>query len=146
MKTNFANVVLIGIIFLMILSSCKSHEKKVDDAFDIYKEDRNNFVDSSINKKTVIIKTFENSSEWYQFKTSIINKIRINESKIKEIKGRSNSNSNLLRKAKKLEDENNRLMAQIEEYQEELKVKLENFKMKMNNDLNEIAGELKDLK
>ena len=45
-----------------------------------------------------------------------------------------------------LEKDNNDLRKNMDQYKEEVKVMWENFKTKMNHDVNEIHIELKDIK
>ena len=50
-----------------------------------------------------------------------------------------------MNKLDNIEKDNNDLRRKIDEYDEEMKVKWENFKVKMNHDANEISIELKNI-
>ena len=72
-------------------------------------------------------------------------KILSNENKINQIKSIPGANAKLLRNVAGLEKDNNDLKRMMDEYNEEIKVKWENFKTKMTHNVNEIDIELKDL-
>ncbi|OFY84766.1 MAG: hypothetical protein A3F72_05775 [Bacteroidetes bacterium RIFCSPLOWO2_12_FULL_35_15] len=140
----------------MILVSCESHEQNTDNAFEQVKEEKmisnENDSDSVIKeiieepKKLESAMKNENPDEWTKFKIETEKKIRANENKIKEIKGIPNADSKLLRTIISLEKDNNDLRKQMDEYYEEMKVKWENFKTKINHNINEIGIQLKDIK
>lgn len=149
---NF-NLIKIGTLMSMILFSCESHEQKADEAFDLVKEEKMLSKDSSLKQREIIeepekkeiLKINQNMDEWTKFKTNIEKKILKNEDKIKVIKNVPNANTKLLRQVTNLEKENNDLRRQMNEYNEEVKLRWENFKLKINHDANEIDIELKDL-
>lgn len=149
MNTKF----ITGCFLVMMLASCQSHEQKADDAFDVVKQDKMLLKDSNMSSKEIIqepkkiefVKKSETPDEWTKFKFETEKKILTNEKKIKEIKSIPNANAKLLRKVTNLEKDNNNLRRQMDEYKEEVKVKWENFKVKMNHDVNEIGIELKDM-
>lgn len=159
MNTNFTSMIITGCFSAMILVSCESHEQKADDAFERVKEEKMMSKDSnSISKEIIQEPKFvtknaslngevgqENPDEWAKFKMETENKILANENKIKEIKGIPNTNAKLLKKVTFLEKDNNDLRRQMNEYSKEMKSKWENFKAKMNQDVNEIGIQLKDL-
>ena len=99
-------------------------------------------------KKTDVVKEKEKEhlTEWDKFKSETEKKILLNEDLIKEIKGKSNANAKLLKTMVSLEKDNNDLRKNMDQYKEEVKVMWENFKTKMNHDVNEIHIELKDIK
>lgn len=131
---------------IVILASCESHEKKVDDAFEQVRDERNLLKDNTNPRKEVEVKKYSKPDEWVSFKTETEIKLLTNEKKIKEIKNNANVSSSANKKLVILDKDNNDLRRQMDEYQEEVKVKLENFKAKINHDLNEIAIDLKDMK
>jgi len=138
----------------MILVSCGSHEKKTDDAFDRVKKERMLSKDSTIISKAIapepkvseLVKKNENPDEWTRYKIETEKKIHANEIIIREIKALPKANASLLRKVTGLEKENNDLRVKMDEYNEEVKVKWENFKGTMNHDVNEIGIKLKAMK
>lgn len=153
---NFISRIVAICTSAMILVSCQSHEQEPDQAFEQVKEEKmfsnKNDSDSIIKKiikepkKLESALKNENLDEWTTFKMETEKKIRSNENKIKEIKSTPNTDSKLLRAVINLEKDNNDLRKQMDEYKEEMKVKWENFKTKMNHDINEIGIELKDIK
>lgn len=150
---NFILIFLVGYFFVISLFSCTSHEQKADDAFDHVKEEKMLVIDNTktINdisidqKKAAVVEKNNNQDEWTRYKIEMGKKILSNENKIKEIKAMPNSSAKLRRNIASLEKDNNDLKRGMEEYKEEMKVKWENFKTKMNYDVNEIGIELKDL-
>lgn len=153
---NFFSRIVTVCFSVMILVSCESHEQEKDNAFEQVKEEKmtanENISDSVIKeiveepKKLGSAMKNENPDEWTKFKIDTEKKIRTNENKIKEIKGIPNADSKLLRTILSLEKDNNDLRKQMDEYHEEMKMKWENFKTKINHDVNEIGIELKDIK
>ena len=155
-NVNFILRIVTVCFSVMILVSCESHEQNTDNAFEQVKEEKmiSNENDSDSVIKEIIeepkklestIKN-ENPDEWTKFKIETEKKIRANENKIKEIKGIPNADSKLLRTIISLEKDNNDLRKQMDEYFEEMKVKWENFKTKINHGVNEIGIQLKDIK
>ncbi|MEK6614486.1 MAG: hypothetical protein AABZ32_00010 [Bacteroidota bacterium] len=151
MKTIFTSIIISGFFSALILTSCESHEQKADDAFENYKNEKMKLNDSDIianalvqeSNKTEFVKKNENVDDWTKFKIATEKKIRLNENKIKEIKVIPNENSKLLSKVERLEKNNNDLRSQMDQYNEEAKIKLEKFKESINQDVNDINVELK---
>jgi hypothetical protein len=135
----------------MVLVACESHEQKADDAFENVKEKKAMMKDSVTKElvpdsvKTEPLKEIERPDEWTQFKTETEKKIASNEIKIKKIKSIHNANAKLMKQVMSLEKDNNELRKEMDVYKEEVKVMWENFKTKINHDVNEISIELKDL-
>ena len=154
LKSNF--ILIIGCSLLTGVISCESHEQKADEAFEMVKEEKKLTKDTLLTiqditveeKKTDVVKEKEKEhlSEWDKFKSETEKKILLNEDLIKEIKGKSNANAKLLKTMVSLEKDNNDLRKNMDQYKEEVKVMWENFKTKMNHDVNEIHIELKDIK
>ncbi len=152
------NLLAVGLFFsALIFSSCESHEKKVDDAYDRVKEIKNTIKDTVKiyvkaekvleEKKKVIVKT-ETVDEWTLFKSETEDKIIASEDKIKELKLKKNSAENKAkfdRQITRLEQKNNDLRKRMNDYNQEVKVKWEKFKMEMNHDIDAIGIELKDV-
>jgi hypothetical protein len=153
-KVKYIPMILVGCLSVLVLTSCNPHVQKVDDAFDRIKKERmltadSNFVSKEIieeSLKTVPVKKVETLDEWTKFKQETENKIRINETKIKEIKGLHDANASMLKKVVGLEKDNNDLRKKMDKYNEEVKVKWEMFKASMNHNVNEISIELNALK
>jgi hypothetical protein len=153
-KAISITIILSSFLSVLFLTSCGSHKQKVDDAFDRVKKERmlladTNFVSKEIiqeSMKTAPVKTKETLDEWTKFKIETENKIRLNGTKIKEIKALPNANARLLKQVADLEKNNNDLKIEIDKYNEEVKVKWELFKVSMNHHVNEIGIELDALK
>ena len=151
--SRITSLIITSYILVTVLTACESHEQKADDAFENVKEQKIKMGDtlstlkestpSSI--KTEPSKKAEHQDEWTKFKTETENKIVANEIKIKKIKGIPNANAKLMKQVMSLEKDNNDLKKEMDEYREEVKVMWENFKTKINHDVNEISIELKDL-
>ncbi|MES2397444.1 MAG: hypothetical protein V4549_15650 [Bacteroidota bacterium] len=150
---NFTSIIISFCFSLMIFVSCESPEQKTDEAFEHVKEEKMMAKDSFIAEKEItkvptkveIIMKNESVDEWKKFKSETEKRILINENKIKEIKGIPDSNTKLYRQVTTLEKDNNDLRRQMDEYNEEMKVKWESFKVKINHDVNEIGIELQDI-
>lgn len=157
LKLNF--IIIIGCSLLTGVVSCESHEQKADEAFDTVKKEKKLTKDTLLTieditvediaveeKKPEVIKEKEHLSDWDKFKIETEKKILINEELIKEIKGKPNASSKLLKTMISLEKDNNDLRKNMDQYKEEVKVMWEKFKTKINHDANEIHIELKDIK
>lgn len=152
-KLIFNSIIIACCTVLVILFSCKPKEQKVDDAYKIVKKEKmlsndSDVIDNAMFQepvKTQLVKTNENMDEWTIFKIETEKKILTNEKKIKEIKDIPNTNANLLRKVSNLEKSNNELRNQMNDFNEEVKLKWETFKSTINHDVNEINIELKNL-
>ena len=153
MNTNFMIGLASAFLSISLLPSCDSHEQKPDDAFEIVKEEKKQLLDSDSlavvlikdEKKLIQEKNNDKQDEWLKFKNEIENKIVINERKIKQIKSTPNTNAKLLVKVAHLEQDNNDLRSQMDEYKEEEKLKWEKFQAKMKLDVSDINNELKDI-
>ena len=166
-RTTIFIALALALMSLFLFSSCESHEQTADDAFELVKQEKKagtydtisivNDTISSVSKpqvvketpvisKVVIVqKKAENLDEWTVFKLEVEKKILNNESKIKVVKSNSSSNSKLLKKLITLEKENNDLRRQMNEYAEEMKIKMETFKANLNQNVSNIDLEIKDL-
>ena len=150
---NFTSIIISCCFSLMIFVSCESPEQKTDDAFELVKEEKMMAKDSfiaereitKVKSKVEVVMKNESVDEWKKFKFETEKRILINEKKIKEIKGIPDSNTKLYRQVVTLEKNNNDLRRQMDEYYEEMKVKWESFKVKINHDVNEIGIELQDI-
>ncbi|MDP1745574.1 MAG: hypothetical protein Q8L90_08355 [Bacteroidota bacterium] len=150
---NFTSIIISCCFSLMIFVSCESPEQKTDDAFELVKEEKMMAKDSfiaereitKVKSKVEVAMKNESVDEWKKFKFETEKRILINEKKIKEIKGIPDSNTKLYRQVVTLEKNNNDLRRQMDEYYEEMKVKWESFKVKINHDVNEIGIELQDI-
>lgn len=139
--------------FMILISSCESHEKKADDAFDQFKEEKKLIHDSETLtieikpdiKNEITSKKTENTDDWTKLKNEIDKRIKGNENSIKHIKNSASTDSKILKKLTRLEDENNDLKKQIDEYIIDMKLKLEQFKTKIDKDTGELEVELKAL-
>lgn len=150
-KIKLSNILLLSIL---ILSSCQSTEKKLDDAFDMVKKEKIDSGSSTIVIKNVVEEPKQsvqiikntNEDEWKLFKLEMEKKIKLNETLIIGLKKATDSNSKTQRKIISLEKENDNLRRQMDDYHEAIKVEWENFKTKLDHQANQIAIELKDIK
>jgi hypothetical protein len=153
MKAIFFKI-RVGIFFSgIILISCTSSEKKDDNAFQQYKQDKITSSDTTLTDSTmlattnkpVVVKKNENQDEWTIFKTETEKKILANENKIESIKVDPKSSSKLVTKATRLEKDNDDLRNELVIYNQEEKARWEKFKAKMNNDVNGINDQIKNM-
>jgi chromosome segregation ATPase len=154
LNDKFISIILTGFLSAMIITSCGSRGQKPDDAFDRVKKVRMLSNDSSFTSDEVLkesmkrepVKNAEYQDEWTKYKNEMEKKIQLNEKTIKEIRGLTDANTDLLKKLTNLEKANNDLRIKIAEYNEEVKVKWEKFKASLNQNVNEIDIELNALK
>ncbi len=166
-RTTIFIVLALALMSLFLFSSCESHEQTADDAFELVKQEKKDGTyDSTVivtdtlstistpqvvkeqpvtSRNILIQKKTENIDEWMLFKTEIEKKIIVNEKKITAVKSTSTTNSKLLKKLTILEKENNDLRRQMNEYTEEMKIKMETFKANLNQNVSNIDLEIKDL-
>jgi hypothetical protein len=153
MKLNSISIAVNFFLSLMVLASCESHEKKTNDAFDNFKEEKMMSEDSIMTGKEAAqevnkvepVKINENPDEWVKFKNEAEKRITTNENKIKKLKHMSDSDVKLFKKISHLEKNNDDLRRQLKEYEEEMKVNLEKFKERVMVDASEIDLKLKDI-
>jgi hypothetical protein len=148
-------------LFLIAISSCHSHEQKPDDAFENIKEQKKLNKDSvppvpeiisdqkkteiiSSQKKTEVVPKSENQ-DWVSFRMGMEEKIIMNTLKIKSLKAAPESNTKQLRKVARLEKNNTDLRKQMDDYAADAKARQEKFRTSMNQDVNDIGTELKDM-
>lgn len=150
MKTNFITSCFIA----TLLFSCESKEQNMDDAFAQVKEekmlledsinDSHELIDDSI--KTTVVKIQQVTiNEWSSFMLEIEKKININEQTIKAIKSIPNYSVKLFKKVATLEETNNNLKIKIKDYQEDEKLKMENFKQTIYLEVQEIDNQLNEM-
>ncbi len=158
MKTHFVTQLIIILVLLLSLVSCESHEQKTDVAFENFKEGKLSqkedvaIPEDTSEKRAVIIKTpikvqktTEGENDWTKFKCEIEKKIIKNEIQINEIKAKANLTTKELKKASSLEKENNDIRRKMDEFKEDEKMKWEKFKLTIDQDVNDINVELKDI-
>ena len=160
MNTNFTLKITALCFLSLAIVSCESHEQKADEAFERVKEDKLATKDDDtgtiipvetvatettveLAKPEIVIKTI-NTDEWSKFKLELDKKILAGETKIKAIKATPNANSDLISDLTGLEKDFNDLRSKMDEYNEEMKVELGKFRVKMNHEVNVIAIELND--
>ena len=154
LNQNITLTIFLGCLLGIIITSCGSHVKKPDDAFDLVKKERmmsndSSFVSKEIiqeSMKTELVKKTEILDEWTKFKLETEKKIRLNEIKIKKIRDLTDLNGNLRRKLTKLEKDNDNLKSRLDEYNEEVKARWEMFKASISHSANEICIELDAVK
>jgi hypothetical protein len=150
---NFIRIIITAYI-LILLTSCGSHSQKADEAFNRVKKEKmltpdSNLIQNALRQEPAskpIVKKKEVQDEWTRYKLETEKKIHENENIIREIRTFPKSNSYLLRKVAGLEKENINLSSKLDEFNVEMKMKLENFKALMNHDVYEIGIKLKEVK
>jgi hypothetical protein len=154
MNKNYFTMLSTGLLIAIITSSCESHETKADEDFTIYKNEKMMAKDSEIKPqetlqvvpKIIQQKKIDTYSDWTKFKNETEKKITINENKIKELKNNSAITSKTLKKIIHIEEDNNDLRKQMDDYKEEMKMMWDNFKTKIDEDVTKINAELNDIK
>ncbi|MDD5186294.1 MAG: hypothetical protein PHS84_13635 [Paludibacter sp.] len=151
-KTNLIRLIII-VSLTTIVASCESHGQKTGAAFEAVKEKRLITNDSDSVNKAMIQEPIKNKDEKqnpipddrtvYMLETE--KRIRSNKNKINEIKNHPIAYTNS-RKVNSLENDNNNLIIKLDEYNKDEKLKWELFKADMNQHVNEISIELKEIK
>lgn len=151
-------------IFLICTSavmfvSCESKEQSSDFAYDRVKEekmmsnDNLNYEDGiAIDSNSKIQETKfispqiyskkTNIDQWIKFKTETENKLLSNERQIQKIKNNTNSNAKQLKKALNLEEDNNDLKKQLDEFNLERKSMLEKCMIRIDKDMLDLTSKL----
>ena len=149
MKTNFITSCFVAVL----LFSCESKEQNMDDAFAQVKEEKM-LLEDSINDSqeivedsiTTVVKIQQvKINEWSSFMLEIEKKIILNEQTIKTIKSIPNYSVKLFKKVATLEETNNNLKIKIKDYQEDEKLKMENFKQTIYLEVQEIDNQLNEI-
>lgn len=150
MKTNIITSCFIAIL----LFSCESKEQNIDDAFTQVKEEKM-LLEDSINDMqeliedsitTTVVKIQQVTiDEWSSFMLEIEKKIKTNEQTIMAIKSVPNYKVKLFKKVATLEETNNNLKIKIKDYQEDEKLKMENFKQTIYLEAQEIDNHLNEM-
>ncbi|MDO8999645.1 MAG: hypothetical protein Q7W45_07770 [Bacteroidota bacterium] len=148
---NLMLKLITGSFIILLIFSCESHEKKADDAFDQFKEEKKILHDSEIltneiipaEKKEITVKKVDKTDDWTKLKNEIDKRTQTIENSISRIKSDGATDSKTLKKLTYLEDENNKLKKQLDEYIISMKLKLEQFKTKIIQDTQDLEAELK---
>ena len=138
---------------IIVLASCESHEQKVDEAFNEFKNEKMAKKDSvyvyidttSAVEKSKTSKKHEKIDEDSKFKKSIENSVHVNELTIKKLKAIPNVSIKTLKKIVHLEEVNNSLFKQLNDYEEEAKNNRKSFEEKIKQQVNELDVDLKTL-
>lgn len=153
MKVNSKSSIVKICLALLTLASCESHEQKADEAFNHFKEEKTVSNDSNLNdlvikeeiKKIAIVKKNENLDDWTKFKMKMEKKMFMNENLIKQIKDMPDQSSKFYRKVTSLEKDNINLNKKMDKYKEEMKANFDKFQLDINQNIDEINNELKDM-
>jgi len=139
----------------LLFTSCESHESAADDAFEEVKKEKGNLgvVDENLTTidtvqskdKIKYVSQKASSSDWTLFERDMEQKILVNETKIKELKASSTTNRKNLLRVLDLEKENLNFRQDLMTFKQEEKIRLETFKLKMNQDVSDIDVELKSM-
>ena len=140
-----------SVIAIVLLASCESHEQKSDEAFNQFKDEKIAKKDSiyvyidttAAAEKNQRAKKHEKIDEDTKFKKSIENSVHANELVIKKLKATPNLNIKTLKKIVHLEEANNNLLKQLNDYDEEVKKNRKSFEEKINQEVSELEVNLK---
>lgn len=141
---------------VIFITSCESHEKKVDDAFERVKQSKMNGTDSITTNTNLPVKEPEIKvivknelvDEWQLFKNETDLKLNGSDAQIKVLRGKNikfENKNKFEKQTKELEQKNNDLRKRMNDYNEERKLVWEKFKLEINHDIDEIGIELKDI-
>jgi hypothetical protein len=150
MSLNFKYLLPACTFIVLSIVACESHIQGADDAFDQVKEEKSKIQSSptttqDVKKEPVkleLVTVTQAVDEWTVFKISIEKKISLNELKIKELKASPDANSKLLKKIAALEEDNRNILKEMNDYNEEVKLKWETFKATVNHTIKEIDIEI----
>ena len=154
LSKKYISMILTTCLFVLLISACGSHEEKADEAFDLVKKEKMMSADTTNLSEVIIqqpggtdlLNRTVNLDEWAKYRIEIERKIHSNGNKIKAIKDISYTNDSLLLKITGLENENNYLIIKMDQFNEEVKLKREQFKVSMNQNLNKIRIELNTMR
>jgi len=150
----FAQIFGLLLLILLLNSSCGSSDAQSDVARDFVKQEivaTNDTVvvidepsEKSSDKKEK--KSNQNENEFSEFKKDIEKRIAMNESKVKNMMKKSKrKSSSFIEKLNLLDQENENLKIEVEEYQLTSASKLERFKLKMYDKVDHLSIELDQL-
>jgi hypothetical protein len=153
LKIYFPIVIITSCFTAALLTSCGPPIKKPADAFDLVKKERmlsddSSFVSKEImqaSMKTEAVKKVEIVDEWTKFRLETEKKIRMNDTKIQNIKNLPDLKTSIRKKLASLEKDNYNLKSSLEEYQAELKAKWEAYKSSVTHGANAIGDELSSI-
>lgn len=146
-------LILSATLCSFITAGCESHEPKVKDDFEEYKQDKQLATDSdSITKQAEFIKlktesviAKESTDEWVVFTILMEKKLQSNTGKIKSIRADKNASVKTLSRANRLEGDNADIRKKMDEYNADAKERMKSFSEKMKTDADAIQTELKEL-
>ncbi len=152
-KTNLIQLIIIFSLST-IIASCESHGQKTGAAFEEVKEEKLLTNDSDSVNKAMIQEPIKNVDENQKqipddravYKQETVKRIKSNENIINAMKSHPIAYDNYFRKVTSLEKDNNDLIIRLDEYNKDEKLKWEMFKAEMNQHVNEIGIELKEIK
>lgn len=156
MKNIISNLATIGLFSGILLIACDSSAKKVALAKDKVQIDDENFVAAKEDLKqsledSLTLVQRDSLTSWQKFKKESEEKISDNEKRITELKaGIAGKSKDIKAGYKKsindLNLKNDSLKTRISDYKDDKKESLENFKEKINSDINDISESLKRIK
>ncbi len=153
MKTQLTKTYLSAFFFALLLTACESHEQKPDEAYKKVKWDKTQSEEApAIIKATVPktvqpaeIKKIDMPTEWQTYRIEMENRIKATEAKIEDIKATANLKAKDLKKLSVLEKSNNDLRNELNEFNREVKIQWESFKMEMAEVMGQIDTDLQEL-
>ncbi len=133
---------IIPVVFVALsLFACESHEKHSDEAYERVKAQKS----AHRVKKQSENRKVETVDEWQRFKIEIEKRILANEKIIKQLKKTPNPSAKLTRRLERIEKDNSAIIAQLVDYQTNVKAMLVDFKLKTGEEVTRIDSELKEL-
>lgn len=154
MTTNFISKITVCFLMPLILFSCESQEQNIDDAFAEVKKEKM-FLEDSINDsqemvndslKTTVVQIQQITvNNWTVFIQELDKKIIKNEQIIAALKSTPNYSIKLLKKVASLEENNSDLKRKVTEYQNDEKLKMEDFKKTILIETKEIDTQLNEM-
>lgn len=152
-KTVLSSKLIIGCFSVILFCACGAKEQKGDDAFERVKAEKllsndTSLVDKAMLQESKIVATVkqkERVDEQTSFKIELEKKILSNQVAINELKTSPSFNAKSLKTISKIEQDNNELRKQFDEYIEAAKLNWENFKKDMDRDMDIVDNAVKDL-
>jgi hypothetical protein len=141
---TFFNSIFIGCCCIgFTMFSCQTPEQKVDDAFSKAREEKMT-PDSVVIKETKYVNRPQILNEYASFKAQSEKQIISNSEVILKLKSRPGQNVKMAANVIRLEKDNLELTAQLQAYEQEVQLNLKNFKLKIDQQVADLAIAIKD--
>jgi hypothetical protein len=141
MKTNFLRNALLGLITVVVVSSCASTDAKTENDEEIIQDEKTNLaaVTQELNQARV-----DSVNEYILFKKESEIKLKENDMKIANLKEKMKANKKAIqlkyqKKVDELNEKNLKLQEEIKNYKESDKSKWNTFKLEFNHKMDELG-------